>query len=300
MTQVVFTWSYGGRIVELAGAWNDWHPERMEKQGNYFHKILQLGNGVHHYKFVVDGVWLYDLSQANEDDGSGNWNNYIEIGTSKAGRKAHEVESFPAKKQQHQPQQHQPQQHQPQQHQQQQQQQNQKNQQQQQQNQQQKKKETPPKKEPVAKTAPTHPKGGVAGSGKGKKPEPEPVPEPEQEPEPEKEVETTEPETPAPTPAPTPAAPEAKAKVLESIVEIDVVGADIDTDMGEVEKFVRALQLNGLTWQGGKVTPHVFGLNKLSIICKCRDDVSVEEDVCKVLEVNEELIGSAQIMNFSC
>jgi len=137
----------------------------------------------------------------------------------------------------------------------------------------------------------------VTGSGKGKKPEP--VPEPEPEPEIEKEVET-EPETPAPTPAAAAPAPEAKAKVLESIVEIDVVGADIDTDMGEVEKFVRALQLNGLTWQGGRVTPHVFGLNKLSIICKCRDDVSVEEDVCKVLEENEQLIGSAQIMNFSC
>jgi len=150
MTQVVFTWSYGGRIVELAGAWNDWHPERMEKQGNYFHKILNLENGVQHYKFVVDGVWLYDLSQANEDDGSGNWNNYIEIGSSKAGRKAHEVESFPAKKQQHQPQQHQPQQHQPQQHQPQQ------HQQQQQQNQ--KKKRNPTKERTSRQNRPNTPK----------------------------------------------------------------------------------------------------------------------------------------------
>jgi len=80
---------------------------------------------------------------------------------------------------------------------------------------------------------------------------------------------------------------------------VDVTTADVDTDLALLEKFVRETKVDGLTWEGSQVMEYVFGLKKLRIICKCRDDVSVEE-VCQELEKNDQLIGSAQIESFSC
>jgi len=81
-------------------------------------------------------------------------------------------------------------------------------------------------------------------------------------------------------------------------VEIAVVTADVDTDLEELEKFVRGTKFAGLTWHGSKITDHVFGLKKLNIVCKCKEDVSVDA-VCQILEQND-LVGSAQIESFTC
>jgi len=85
-----------------------------------------------------------------------------------------------------------------------------------------------------------------------------------------------------------------------SIITLEVVGSDVDTDMDAVEKFVRGIQRPGLKWEGSAVKEHVFGLKKLEIICQARDDVSVEDDVCVAISANEDLIGGATILNFSC
>jgi len=81
-------------------------------------------------------------------------------------------------------------------------------------------------------------------------------------------------------------------------VTIEVVASDTDTDMKVLESYVRSVQPHGLVWQGSEVAPHFFGLNKLTIICRAGDDVSVE-DVCAQLAENE-LVGSTNIVGFSC
>jgi len=275
MSQTIFVWTHGGRKVSLAGSWNGWHPEPLDKQGNYFFKILNLPDGVYCYKYVVDSVWQYDLGQLNEDDGSGNWNNYIEVGGAKcesAPSSARKEQAQPVKKEP--PQQHPKKEQQP----------------KQQQQQQQPKKEQQPKQQQ---------------SKKGQQSKQHPQAQPQQPVEPEQEVHSAspaavpepEPEHKTPTPAPAAAAPGKKSP--ETIVVVDVTTADVDTDLAELEKFVRGTKVDGLTWEGSTVLDYVFGLKKLRIICKCRDDVSVEE-VCQELEKNDALIGSAQIESFAC
>jgi len=73
-----------------------------------------------------------------------------------------------------------------------------------------------------------------------------------------------------------------------------------DVDMVEVEKFVRSVERPGLKWEGSAVKPHVFGLEKLEIICQSRDDVAIEDDVLVALTKNEDLVASAQIIGFAC
>jgi len=203
----------------------------------------------------------------DEDDGSGNWNNYIEVGGAKpdsAPPSARKEHAQPVKKE--------PPQQQP------------KKEQQPKQQQQPKKEQQPKQQQPK----------------KGKQQQHVVVVEPE----PEKEVHSAspavhepEPEPEAPTPAPAAAAPGKKSS--DSIVVVDVTTADVDTDLEAMEKFVRGTKVDGLTWEGSQVLDYVFGLKKLRIICKCRDDVSVEE-VCQELEKKDELIGSAQIESFAC
>jgi len=274
-TPIIFVWTHGGRQVNITGTFNGWHPEPLEKQGNYYFLIKHLEPGVYFYKFVVDGVWLYDLGQLNEDDGSGNWNNVIEIGGGKTNDYNHHAKpERPApvatKKEQ----------------------------------QQQQKKEQQPKKEqqqqqPKKEQQQQQPKGRQQPK-KTPEPVPEPVPEPlvanEVAPEPVVDKKAPEPSTEPETPATKPAKAE---KVPETVVTIDVVAADVDSDVVELEKFVRSFQPTGLFWEGSQVSDYVFGMKKLTIICRCKDDVSVE-DLCRELEKNEDLVGSAQIQSFSC
>jgi len=142
---------------------------------------------------------------------------------------------------------------------------------------------------------------------KQKSPEPQPEPEPEPEAEP-AVVEAAEESQPAEQPdedfvdggfTATESTPAEGKKIAEALVEFSVVTADVDTDLDELEKFVRGIEYKGLTWHGSKVTDHVFGLKKLNIVCKCREDVSLDA-VCQQLEKNSELVGSASIESFTC
>jgi len=98
MSQTFFVWPHGGKSVSLASNFNHWKPHALVKQGNYFFTVLDLPNGTYQYKYVVDGRWVYDISQLHEDDGSGNWNNYVEVG--KGGEKVQATHHAPAKHEQ--------------------------------------------------------------------------------------------------------------------------------------------------------------------------------------------------------
>jgi len=275
MSQTFFVWPHGGKSVSIASTYNHWHPEPLVKQGNYFFTVLDLPDGTYQYKYVVDGRWVYDISQLHEDDGSGNWNNYVEVGKVEKAQATHQA---PAKHEQKQQQKAPKEQesHQ-QQHQQQQGKSKLKKENQQQQSKQEKKQQ----------------------QQKGKK-QAEPAPEPEPEPEPQTETHHEPEPEPEPEPEAAPAKPEKKEKTPVSIITLEVVASDIDTDMEALEKFVRQIQRPGLKWEGSVVKEHVFGLKKLEIILQAQDDVAIEDDIIKVLNDNEDLIGGATILNFSC
>jgi len=79
-TPIRFDWNHGGDKVLLAGTFNDWFPAPMKQApNNSWSLILPLHHGTHYYKFVVDNKWCYDIIKPNEDDGSGNINNKLDV-----------------------------------------------------------------------------------------------------------------------------------------------------------------------------------------------------------------------------
>jgi len=78
-TQLV--WKYGGRHVLLAGSFTNWQALPMQHNNEVWTESLQLNSGSFQYKFIVDGDWKYDPQGTLIDDGSGNVNNLLVIGS---------------------------------------------------------------------------------------------------------------------------------------------------------------------------------------------------------------------------
>ena len=80
MVDVMIKYSGDGEEVRLAGEFNNWTPENIDKQDEGgWSKTLRLAPGKYSYKFVVDGVWtVYSGSPTTTDEG-GNVNNLLEV-----------------------------------------------------------------------------------------------------------------------------------------------------------------------------------------------------------------------------
>lgn len=69
--------------VSLAGTFNDWTPRPMEAGADgIWTREEELEEGLHEYRFIVDGVWQADPAcarSAPNDDGSSN--SVVEIPT---------------------------------------------------------------------------------------------------------------------------------------------------------------------------------------------------------------------------
>jgi len=292
MSQTFFVWPHGGQFVSLSSTFNHWNPQPLVKQGNYFFGVFDIPDGVYQYKYVVDGRWVYDIGQPHVDDGSGNWNNYVEVGKAAIHKEAPGVaHSAPAKAQ--------PPKEQQQKGGKKQQQESKKEQQESKKEQQESKKEQPPQDQQKGGKKQQQQKQERQQKKGQEKKAPEPVPEPApEEPAPEEPApEEPIPEEPAPPPAAVPDKKEKKSPM--SIITLEVVASDIDTDMAELEAFVRSIQRPGLKWEGCAVKDHVFSLKKLEIILQAEDDVAIEDDVLVAISANE-LVGGASILNFSC
>ena len=69
--EIIFTVvAPGAREVYLVGEFNNWNPtlEKMSRIGDTFESILFITPGVYHYKFVVDGEWVFDDGNKFRDD----------------------------------------------------------------------------------------------------------------------------------------------------------------------------------------------------------------------------------------
>ncbi|CAF1511227.1 unnamed protein product [Adineta ricciae] len=64
----------------LTGSFNNWKEKvPMVKSDNDFVVILELPEGEHEYKFLIDGRWEYDLNEASKDDGLNGRNNIVTV-----------------------------------------------------------------------------------------------------------------------------------------------------------------------------------------------------------------------------
>lgn len=89
---------------------------------------------------------------------------------------------------------------------------------------------------------------------------------------------------------------------------------DDETDLGEMEKLVRSIEMDGLVWGGGKLLPigygmfrgipsqkkNVLGIKKLQIICVIEDaKVSVDDLTERIQGDFEDHVQSVDIAAFN-
>ncbi|XP_072382880.1 probable elongation factor 1-beta [Diabrotica undecimpunctata] len=87
--------------------------------------------------------------------------------------------------------------------------------------------------------------------------------------------------------------------IAKSSIVLDVKPWDDETDMKELEKVTRTIEMDGLVWGASKLMPVGYGINKLQIMCVVEDaKVSVDELVEKIQEF-EDYVQSVDIAAFN-
>lgn len=77
-----FTWKYGGEEVYLCGSFSQWQTKkRMYKENDKgpFKVELSLAPATYQYKFIVDGVWKFDVALPHESDGLSGQHNFMRV-----------------------------------------------------------------------------------------------------------------------------------------------------------------------------------------------------------------------------
>lgn len=90
-----------------------------------------------------------------------------------------------------------------------------------------------------------------------------------------------------------------KQVIAKSSVLIDVKPWDDETDLVEMERLVRTIEMDGLLWGASKLIPLAYGIKKLNIMCVIEDDkVSTEELQDKIANF-EDYVQSTDIAAFN-
>jgi translation elongation factor EF-1beta len=90
------------------------------------------------------------------------------------------------------------------------------------------------------------------------------------------------PPPPHPSSPPHPLLPKPQGKASTSILTIEVLPQDSETNLEEMEKYVRGLEKDGLKWEGSSIVPFMFGMSKLNIVAMV-DDQKIES-LTEILE----------------
>uniref|UniRef100_A0A023G4I0 5'-AMP-activated protein kinase subunit beta-1 n=1 Tax=Amblyomma triste TaxID=251400 RepID=A0A023G4I0_AMBTT len=75
----VFKWEGGGKEVSISGTFTNWKPIPMVHSHGDFVVILDVPEGDHQYKFMVDGQWVHDQNEPTVDNDMGTKNNLINV-----------------------------------------------------------------------------------------------------------------------------------------------------------------------------------------------------------------------------
>ena len=87
--------------------------------------------------------------------------------------------------------------------------------------------------------------------------------------------------------------------IAKSSILLDVKPWDDKTDMSEMEKSVRTIEMEGLVWGASKLVPLAYGIKKLQIMCVIEDDkVSVDELQEKIQDF-EDFVQSVDVAAFN-
>lgn len=89
------------------------------------------------------------------------------------------------------------------------------------------------------------------------------------------------------------------ALVAKSSILLDVKPWDDETDMGELEKCVRSVSMDGLLWGQSKLVPVGYGIKKLQIGCVVEDDKVGTDLLEEAITAFEEYVQSVDVAAFN-
>ncbi|KAG1684013.1 5'-AMP-activated protein kinase subunit beta-1 [Nymphon striatum] len=78
----IFRWDGGGKQVFVSGTFTDWKCIPMVKSQGDFVAMINLSEGEHQYKFLVDDQWTYDPNHNTIENESGTKNNVMNVNKS--------------------------------------------------------------------------------------------------------------------------------------------------------------------------------------------------------------------------
>lgn len=90
-----------------------------------------------------------------------------------------------------------------------------------------------------------------------------------------------------------------KVVIAKSSILLDVKPWADDTDLVEMEKLVRAIEMDGLLWGASKLVPVAFGVKKLQISCVVEDLKVSTDDLSDQIEGFEDHVQSVDIAAFN-
>jgi len=87
--------------------------------------------------------------------------------------------------------------------------------------------------------------------------------------------------------------------IAKSSVVLEVKPWDDETEMKEMERLVRSIEMDGLVWGASKFVPVGYGINKLQIMCVVEDDKVSVEELQEKIEENQDYVQSVDIAAFN-
>ena len=91
--------------------------------------------------------------------------------------------------------------------------------------------------------------------------------------------------------------------IAKSNILLDVKPWDDETDLGQMEKAVRAIEKDGLLWGTAKLVPVGYGIKKLQICCVVEDDKVgtdfLEEEITAIEDFVRKPLDFLDLIYFS-
>jgi len=87
--------------------------------------------------------------------------------------------------------------------------------------------------------------------------------------------------------------------IAKSNIILDVKPWDDETDMVEVERLVRTIEMDGLLWGNSKLVPLAYGIKKLQISCVVEDDKVGSDILDEKIREFEDHVQSVDIAAFN-
>eukprot|EP00121_Abeoforma_whisleri_P009653 Awhi_evm1s8880 len=90
-----------------------------------------------------------------------------------------------------------------------------------------------------------------------------------------------------------------KATIAKSTIKFDVKPWEAETDMEEMEKLIREIEMDGLTWGFAKLEDIGYGIKKLNITCTIEDAKVSSDDLENAITELEDHVQSVDVTAFN-